>query len=604
MLRLLVLLLALGTPCPAEVAQRPQLQIFNASGQPAEIFWLKDGTERRFNGALKPGENTVITTSIGHRFALVAKESKAEETVTAELWVQAFVFQPEAAAVTQRTVPGGQLMSPPQGLKIPAFYTQFISADGFPVVASSKVNPYALKEAAYLIHLMLGDHPQVLQAMIRSGARMSVLAHNEFTTDLPEFAHFIHEPHKDFPGISGKDYWDRRARGTGGSQTDPFCTSAEENLLGFPGDPYEKECILIHELAHCIHLRGMVNIDPTFDRRVKESWEKAMKAGLWKGKYPSVNHHEYFAEGTQSWFDNNRVNDHDHNHVNTRALLKEYDPGLAALCREVYGDTVIKYTKPAARLAGHMTGYDPATVPTFAWPERLAGVNEAIIARARKRDHEANLRETRTLSGWTVHIHKELLTPENEPATTHALELLKSMLDEIIRKVPRPAVARLQEVPLWFSPEYSGIQPRAEYHPDAGWLRDNGRDPIMAKGVEFTSVRNFEAEMRRMPNFALHELAHSYHDRVIADGFDNADIKAAYEKARASGKYDRVERHHGDDRKTFERAYAMTNPQEYFAESTEAFFSNNDFFPFNREELKQHDPEMYALLVRLWGASR
>ncbi len=214
----------------------------------------------------------------------------------------------------------------------------------------------------------------------------------------------------------------------------------------------------------------------------------------------------------------------------------------------------------------------------------------------------ANLRETRTISGWTVNIRNELLTKENEPATTHALELLKDMLDEIIRVVPKPAVARLQEVPLWFSPEYANARPRAEYHPGAGWLRDQGRDPVMAKGVEFTSIRNFEAEKRRMPNFALHELAHSYHDRVVAGGFDNAEIKAAYEKAKAGKKYDPVERHHGDGRKTFERAYAMTSPQEYFAENTEAFFSRNDFFPFTREELRQHDPDMFALLARLWGA--
>ena len=42
-----------------------------------------------------------------------------------------------------------------------------------------------------------------------------------------------------------------------------------------------------------------------------------------------MNHHEYFAEGVQSWFDNNRENDHDHNHVNTRAEL------LAAILRHV-----------------------------------------------------------------------------------------------------------------------------------------------------------------------------------------------------------------------------------------------------------------------------
>jgi hypothetical protein len=158
---------------------------------------------------------------------------------------------------------------------------------------------------------------------------------------------------------------------------------------------------------------------------------------------------------------------------------------------------------------------------------------------------------------------------------------------------------------LWFSPEYPGVKPRAEYHPGAGWLRDNGRDPRMVKGVEFTDVRNFEAETRRMPNFTLHELAHAYHDRVLVRGFDNVEIKVAYERASTSKSYDKVERWFGNGRSnTFERAYAMTSPQEYFAESTEAFFSRNDFFPFNRAELKQHDPEFDQILARLWGVTK
>ena len=90
--------------------------------------------------------------------------------------------------------------------------------------------------------------------------------------------------------------------------------------------------------------------------------------------------------------------------------------------------------------------------------------------------------------------------------------------------------------------------------------------------------------------------------RVIRGGFDNAAIKAAYEHAKASGKYDKVERWHGNGApNTIERAYAMTNPMEYFAENTEAFFSRNDFFPFTRDELKQTDPEMFALLEKLWN---
>ena len=37
----------------------------------------------------------------------------------------------------------------------------------------------------------------------------------------------------------------------------------------------------------------------------KKTYDSAMLAGLWKGKYASVNHHEYWAEGVQSWFDKN-----------------------------------------------------------------------------------------------------------------------------------------------------------------------------------------------------------------------------------------------------------------------------------------------------------
>jgi arylsulfatase A len=209
------------------------------------------------------------------------------------------------------------------------------------------------------------------------------------------------------------------------------------------------------------------------------------------------------------------------------------------------------------------------------------------------------LRETRKLAGWTVHISRALIAT-NAAATVRALELLQAQLQEIVRVVPAEAVAELQKVPLYFSPEYPNTPPRAEFHPDAGWLRKHGRDPVMAKGVEFTNVRIFEAETRRMPNFALHELAHAYHNRCLPEGFDNPQIKAAYERAKASGKYDRVERQDSEGRKRLDRAYALTDPQEYFAEDTEAYFSRNDFYPYTRDELKQHDPEMFALLGKLW----
>jgi hypothetical protein len=208
--------------------------------------------------------------------------------------------------------------------------------------------------------------------------------------------------------------------------------------------------------------------------------------------------------------------------------------------------------------------------------------------------------QTRQVAGWTVHLKDELVAQQKSQVDA-ALVLMQRQLEEIMCMVPPRAVEELQKVTIWFSPEYPGVQPRAEYHPSADWLRDNKRNPAMARGVELTNTRIFAQETDRMPNFMLHELAHAYHDQVLPKGFDNAEITAAYEKARAGKTYDKVERWLGNGRpNTVERAYAMTSPQEYFAESTEAFFSRNDFFPFARAELEKHDAEMFSLLQQLW----
>ena len=358
-----LILLVLGTPVLAE--DRPKLRILNAAPNAIETFWLSPDGRRIPNGTIQPGEDRIIETTLGHRFRIVDGEKGTE--IQCLVPVQAYRYDPDAKD------------------GIPAFYTQVIDAQGYPICASERVSPYALQEAAYLINLMLAKRPDVREAMIASGSRLCILAHDEFTTDQPEWAWLAELAVTDFPQIAAKDYRDARARGMGGSHTDPLCSCAEENLLAYAGDPYAAECILIHEFAHNIHLRGLSNVDPTFDTRVKAAHDAALAAGLWRGTYASVNHYEYFAEGVQSWFDNNRQNDHDHNHVNTRAELIEYDPALAELCREVFGDTELRYTKPNTRLTDHLAGYDPTQAPTFAWPERVQSAIKAIREGAVKR---------------------------------------------------------------------------------------------------------------------------------------------------------------------------------------------------------------------------
>lgn len=233
-------------------------------------------------------------------------------------------------------------------------------------MSSEKVSIFALREAAWLIDRMLDGREDLRRAIIGNRVRVVVQGVSEMTTAVPEYAEL--KPAK---------YWDRRARGLGATKSIPVQSAGEENLLNYPGDPYSTESIFVHEFAHVIHQMGMNSLDATFNDRLEKTWKAAVNAGLWKGKYAGSNASEYWAEGVQSWFDTNRENDHDHNHVNTRAELKEYDPGLAALIAEVLGDRPWRYRKVMERPVeerAHVVGYDPSAAPRFEWPRELAEV--------------------------------------------------------------------------------------------------------------------------------------------------------------------------------------------------------------------------------------
>ncbi len=186
---------------------------------------------------------------------------------------------------------------------------------------------------------------------------------NEFTTDIPEHA-----------SLKPRVYWDRRARGSGATPQAPAVSCGEENLLGYPGDPYSTENICIHEFAHAIHEMGLSQLDRTFDKRLMEAYPNATNQGLWKGTFAGSNRHEYWAEGVQSWFDDNRENDALHNQVNTRVELKAYDARSAQLCEEVFGDRPWRYQKPGLhglKDREHLASLNPGSMPRFRWREEL-----------------------------------------------------------------------------------------------------------------------------------------------------------------------------------------------------------------------------------------
>ena len=71
------------------------------------------------------------------------------------------------------------------------FYQKYVSAGGLPVVGSAKVNDAALAECAWLVTRMLQRRPDILKALAEGNVRFAIMAHDEYTTDIPEHAHLL-----------------------------------------------------------------------------------------------------------------------------------------------------------------------------------------------------------------------------------------------------------------------------------------------------------------------------------------------------------------------------------------------------------------------------
>jgi hypothetical protein len=203
--------------------------------------------------------------------------------------------------------------------------------------------------------------------------------------------------------------------------------------------------------------------------------------------------------------------------------------------------------------------------------------------------------DVRKIEGWTVLVDKGFLDRQPKLAG-RTLDLLRRQFDQVARRVHSGPLAKLRAIRIWVE-ENEPHHPCMTYHPDAGWLRDHGMNPEKARCVEVANARNFLDWTSDQPWMVLHELAHGYHHQFLEGGFDNPAVKAAFDNSIKAKRYESVERIHGKKQK----AYAATDRMEYFAETSEAFFGKNDFFPFVRSELKRHDPAMFALLEKLWN---
>lgn len=204
----------------------------------------------------------------------------------------------------------------------------------------------------------------------------------------------------------------------------------------------------------------------------------------------------------------------------------------------------------------------------------------------------------RIIAGWTVEVDPRLLADENREVRERAFEALANHLQRVRYILPEGRVEALEKIRIRIDLDHP--LGSMQYHPSAGWLEEHGYDPRLAKRVHIPRARDlYDRHMwAKHPYVVLHELAHAYHDQVL--GFENEEIATLYRDARTKGIYEEVLLYTGDK----VRHYGLNDPKEYFAEASEAYLGVNDFYPFVRAELREHDPAMFEYLEKVWGEVR
>lgn len=268
-----------------------------------------------------------------------------------------------------------QVTAPPPALKLDPFYAKHVDARGIPIVSSQYVSDAALLVARSLVEEMFAHRPELARVLAEDGFRIAIMSTGEGTLDLPEQRDWK-KPARDDPRLTrcerihyderiGKltdaQYWNNRTRGMAG----PLTSGAMEDLLGDRYSRYYGETVFVHEVAHSM-LGAIRSADPKLYRQVEAAYAAALKAGRWRGEYASTTLEEYWAEGTQFWFNSNRIAIFDGRRILSDRDLARYDRPLAAVLRAAYGDR--------HRLAADPWWMSPARVPPGPLPRNTAEV--------------------------------------------------------------------------------------------------------------------------------------------------------------------------------------------------------------------------------------
>ncbi len=199
------------------------------------------------------------------------------------------------------------------------------------------------------------------------------------------------------------------------------------------------------------------------------------------------------------------------------------------------------------------------------------------------------------LEGFCI-VFTEKALPKNDVEFEKVLELLQSNIKTMNLIAPKLSMIK-SHATIWVT--NFDWQPSAmvtHFSPD--WLKENKMDERMAVGIEITNTKNFLKWSVKgdQPLMLFHEAAHVFHYVLLGD--KKILIEEAFQTAVKDKKYEKVDYHHG---KAQLKAYAINNAFEYFAELTEAYFGDNDYYPYTKNDLKNHDPKAFKILSEIYN---